>query len=210
MKRMLLLCVVILFAWAGVLCAQDEPTEQEMEGITHGEFAVLLLKAAAGYTDTLSVEADDLDLVKRYGLIPASWEVDAILTQAAVAADAPLARLDTDELHLSLRSAEQDVLSARAALDQLLRRHYDRIHAVCRRIAGPTRDSDDACQEALIKIANAIAMTAPDAVFVNSGSDADVQTVREMSLAKGEESTLAMPGRDRTTRRSPLRRQTRS
>lgn len=40
----------------------------------------------------------------------------------------------------------------RAALDQLLRRHYDRIHAVCRRIAGPTRDSDDACQEALINI----------------------------------------------------------
>jgi phosphoenolpyruvate carboxykinase (GTP) len=48
-------------------------------------------------------------------------------------------------------------------------------------------------QEALLKIANAIAMTDPDAVFVNSGSDADVQTVREMSLAKGEESTLAMP-----------------
>jgi RNA polymerase sigma-70 factor (ECF subfamily) len=40
----------------------------------------------------------------------------------------------------------------RAALDQLLRRHYDRIHAVCRRIAGTTRDADDACQEALIKI----------------------------------------------------------
>ena len=40
----------------------------------------------------------------------------------------------------------------RAALDQLLRRHYDRIHAVCRRIAGSTRDGDDACQEALIKI----------------------------------------------------------
>jgi RNA polymerase sigma-70 factor (ECF subfamily) len=40
----------------------------------------------------------------------------------------------------------------RAALDQLLRRHYDRIHAVCRRIAGSSRDADDACQEALIKI----------------------------------------------------------
>lgn len=40
----------------------------------------------------------------------------------------------------------------RFALDQLLRRHYDRIHAVCRRIAGGTRDADDACQEALIKI----------------------------------------------------------
>ncbi len=40
----------------------------------------------------------------------------------------------------------------RFALDQLLRRHYDRIHAVCRRVAGTTRDADDACQEALIKI----------------------------------------------------------
>ena len=40
----------------------------------------------------------------------------------------------------------------RFALDQLLRNHYDRIHAVCRRIAGGTRDADDACQEALIKI----------------------------------------------------------
>jgi RNA polymerase sigma-70 factor (ECF subfamily) len=40
----------------------------------------------------------------------------------------------------------------RFALDQLLRRHYDRIHAVCRRIAGSTRDADDASQEALIKI----------------------------------------------------------
>lgn len=40
----------------------------------------------------------------------------------------------------------------RNALDQLLRRHYDRIHAVCRRIAGYSRDGDDACQEALIKI----------------------------------------------------------
>ena len=40
----------------------------------------------------------------------------------------------------------------RNALDQLLRLHYDRIHAVCRRVAGGTRDADDACQEALIKI----------------------------------------------------------
>lgn len=42
------------------------------------------------------------------------------------------------------------------ALDQLLRRHYDRVHAVCRRIAGSTRDADDACQEALIKIVRSL------------------------------------------------------
>jgi RNA polymerase sigma-70 factor, ECF subfamily len=34
----------------------------------------------------------------------------------------------------------------------LLRRHYDRVHSVCRRITGSSSDADDACQEALIKI----------------------------------------------------------
>ncbi len=49
-------------------------------------------------------------------------------------------------------------------------------------------------EEALLKIANAISMTNPDTVFVNTGSDADVQKVREMSLKKGEEQPLAMKG----------------
>ena len=40
----------------------------------------------------------------------------------------------------------------RAALDSLLRRHYDLVHAVCRRIAGGIRDADDAAQEAMIGI----------------------------------------------------------
>lgn len=44
----------------------------------------------------------------------------------------------------------------RNALDQLLRLHYERIHAVCRRVAGGTRDADDACQEALIKITRSL------------------------------------------------------
>jgi len=44
----------------------------------------------------------------------------------------------------------------RDALDALLRRHFDRIHAVCRRIAGTTRDADDAAQEALIRIVRSI------------------------------------------------------
>ncbi len=41
----------------------------------------------------------------------------------------------------------------RSALDQLLRRHYDRIYNVCRRIAGNEADALDATQEALITIA---------------------------------------------------------
>ena len=40
----------------------------------------------------------------------------------------------------------------RASLDQLLRRHYDRIYAVCRRVTGHEADAADAAQEAMIAI----------------------------------------------------------
>lgn len=39
-----------------------------------------------------------------------------------------------------------------AALDLLLRRHYDRLFSLCRRVAGNDADGQDACQEALIAI----------------------------------------------------------
>ena len=47
-------------------------------------------------------------------------------------------------------------------------------------------------KEALLRIANAISLTDPDAVFVNTGSSVDIQRAREMSLEKGEEQPLAM------------------
>jgi RNA polymerase sigma-70 factor, ECF subfamily len=40
----------------------------------------------------------------------------------------------------------------RAALDTLLRRHHDRVHALCRRMTGNDADALDATQEALIAI----------------------------------------------------------
>jgi RNA polymerase sigma-70 factor (ECF subfamily) len=43
------------------------------------------------------------------------------------------------------------------ALDDLLRRHHDRIHALCRRIAGDPDDAKDATQEALIAIVRGLA-----------------------------------------------------
>ena len=48
--------------------------------------------------------------------------------------------------------------------------------------------------DVLIKIANAIMLCKPDAVFVDTGSEEDRQFVRELSLKKGEESPLPMPG----------------
>jgi RNA polymerase sigma-70 factor, ECF subfamily len=44
----------------------------------------------------------------------------------------------------------------RDALDALLRRHHDRVLAVCRRLAGNEADALDATQEALIAIARGI------------------------------------------------------
>ena len=50
----------------------------------------------------------------------------------------------------ALVSAAQD--GDRAALDTLLRRHYDRVFALCRRITGSDADGADAAQEALLAI----------------------------------------------------------
>ncbi|MEE9169242.1 MAG: phosphoenolpyruvate carboxykinase (GTP) [bacterium] len=47
-------------------------------------------------------------------------------------------------------------------------------------------------EEALLKVANAIAMCKPKDVFIHTGSKEDQQWVREYSLKKGEEKPLAM------------------
>lgn len=62
--------------------------------------------------------------------------------------------------HLDDRSDEELVTAARrgdaAAMEALLQRHFDRVHAVCRRIAGASRDADDAAQEAMIRIVRSL------------------------------------------------------
>ncbi len=49
-------------------------------------------------------------------------------------------------------------------------------------------------EEALVKIANGLAMAEPESVMVNTGSPADLQYIRDYSLEKGEEKKLAMDG----------------
>ncbi len=48
--------------------------------------------------------------------------------------------------------------------------------------------------DVLKKIANAIVLCDPDSVFIDTGSEADRQFIRELSLKKGEESPLPMEG----------------
>jgi RNA polymerase sigma-70 factor, ECF subfamily len=64
-------------------------------------------------------------------------------------ADAPDAGGDED---LARRAA----LGERAALELLLARHLDQIHAVCRRVLGHPEDALDATQEAMIAITRGI------------------------------------------------------
>ena len=49
-------------------------------------------------------------------------------------------------------------------------------------------------EEALLKVANAIAMCQPDSVFINTGSTADLAWIRTYSLSQNEERKLAKEG----------------
>ena len=67
--------------------------------------------------------------------------------------DTPVATM----LHISSQLDDRALVEAaqqgdRSSMDQLLRRHYDRIYAVCRRVTGHDTDAADAAQEAMIAI----------------------------------------------------------
>ncbi|MCB9780384.1 MAG: phosphoenolpyruvate carboxykinase (GTP) [Alphaproteobacteria bacterium] len=49
-------------------------------------------------------------------------------------------------------------------------------------------------EEALLKIANAVAMCEPDSVFVDSGTDADAAFIRSKAVELGEEAPLSLDG----------------
>ncbi len=56
--------------------------------------------------------------------------------------------IDVDDRELVAAAQRGD----RGALDALLRRHHDRLHALCRRVTGNDTDALDATQEALLAI----------------------------------------------------------
>jgi len=62
------------------------------------------------------------------------------------------ARHDDNDEELAARAARGD----RAALEELLARHAELVHAVCRRVLGNREDALDATQEALLSIARKI------------------------------------------------------
>jgi phosphoenolpyruvate carboxykinase (GTP) len=85
-----------------------------------------------------------------------------------------------------------DILSAVGGIStigearKLIKERLDSEHL--RRLAVITNE------EALLKVANAIAMCEPDRIFIHTGSEEDCAVVRRMSLEKGEEKKLALAG----------------
>lgn len=65
--------------------------------------------------------------------------------------------------------------------EKMDKRHFSRIQ----RIKNP---------EAILKIANAVAMCQPNTIYINTGSDEDRRFIRDWALKNGEESALPMSG----------------
>ena len=113
--------------------------------------------------------------------VKSPWPADTFVTLAAIST-----HFDDAALVAAAQGGDRN------ALDQLLRRHYDRILAVCRRIAGSSRDGDDACQEALIKIARNLRASTADrrSARGRTGSPRTLRSTRFASATAARISTL--------------------
>ena len=135
----------ILLSLLGVLAlAACSSTPKASTAMTTPEVPVVI-KANAG---TVIAEGTVLPARSSDPSFKISGEVVEILVQAGdvVAQGAPLVRLDTDEMALALRSAEQDVLAQQAALERLIEGASEKVIG---RADKGNRDQIDQAQVAL-------------------------------------------------------------
>jgi RNA polymerase sigma-70 factor, ECF subfamily len=92
-----------------------------------------------------------------------------------------------------VRAAQQ---GDRAALDALLRRHYDRLHAVCRRITGHDADALDATQEALLALARSIRTFDGRAAFTTWSYRIAVNAALDELRRRNRRPVVALPDHD--------------
>ena len=86
----------------------------------------------------------------------------------------------------------------RATLDQLLGRHYDRVFAVCRRLAGNDADAGDACQEALLSIVRGLGRFDGRASFRTWSYRVATNACLDELRRSGRRSQLSLDATDRT------------
>jgi hypothetical protein len=85
--RRLLLCGMLVACAASVAFGQT-PASTSDEGdraISHGDFAVLIVKAISTPQEAVPDPETALDRLKRIGIVPTSWEISGLLTQGELA-----------------------------------------------------------------------------------------------------------------------------
>jgi hypothetical protein len=85
MRRLTVVGVLILCIGVWLLPAQSGAASGNENAITYGDFAVLLLKAALGYTDTIPDPVTALEKVQQLGMVPADWVATGRLTHGELA-----------------------------------------------------------------------------------------------------------------------------
>jgi hypothetical protein len=85
MRRFAVVGVSVLAFVAVLLPAVANAAADEENAMSHGDFAVLLLKAALGYTDTIPDPETALEKVKQLGLVPPEWVASDGLTHGELA-----------------------------------------------------------------------------------------------------------------------------
>lgn len=85
MRRFAVVGVSVLAVAAVLFPVVATAATDEENAMSHGDFAVLLLKAALGYTDTIPDPETALDKVKQLGLVPPEWVASEGLTHGELA-----------------------------------------------------------------------------------------------------------------------------
>jgi len=112
---------VVLSLVALGISAQDQPVSQEgpsappEDALTHGEFAVVLLNAVAGFGYHISDPERALEETKRLGLVPDEWLAEDLLTYGEFAD--VLGTLGVEYV-----AADRDEYTSRPWVEAMLRR----------------------------------------------------------------------------------------
>jgi len=109
---------VLICAW--LLLAAAAAAADDDEAMTHGEFAVVLLRAGAGFTGEVAQPEAALALVKELGMVPEEWTAEGPLTHGELA--------DViGRMGVSYVPADRDEYASPPFVEALLRRQLSRL-----------------------------------------------------------------------------------
>ena len=80
MRRLMMISVLVLLVATAAVAQSDIETVRAKDAITHGEFAQMVMDIGLGYEQATPDPVTALEKLQRWGIVPATWEVDAPLT----------------------------------------------------------------------------------------------------------------------------------